>query len=395
VSFAAGETSKTITVNVAGDTAVESTEGFTLTLSNASAGTTIGTATATGTILNDDTAPGPSLSIAAANASLSEGNSGSTAFTFTVARSGTTAGASTAAFAVTGSGANAAAAADFPGGVLPTGTVSFAAGETSKTITVNVAGDSTVESAENFTVTLSNPSAGATIGTAAASGTILNDDSTTTGPLPTVFTSISTANGKATVSGTSGAGDTIWVYDGATWLGAATTGTDGTWSYTANAAPGSAHNYGINAMSPTGRISGGSGRGMLGSSGADTLTGGAGNDVIVGGPGSDTLTGNGGADTFAFTAAPNGAVDRIADFASGTDKLAFAQSAFSALAPGELSTAAFVQAAAALTSEQRIIHNQATGLVSYDADGSGGGAAIAVAQLNAGQVLKAQDIKVY
>ena len=264
-----------------------------------------------------------------------------------------------------------------------------------KTITVNVAGDSTVESAENFTVTLSNPSAGTAIGTAAATGTILNDDSTTTGPLPTVFTSISTANGKATVSGTSGAGDKIWIYDGATWLGAATTGTNGTWSFTANAASGSAHNYGINAMSPTGKISAGTGRGLLGSNGADTLTGGAGNDVIAGGPGSDTLTGNGGADTFAFTAAPNGAVDRIADFASGTDKLAFAQSAFSALAPGELSTAAFVQAAAALTSEQRIIHNQATGLVSYDADGSGGGAAIAVAQLNAGQVLKAQDIKVY
>ena len=40
-----------------------------------------------------------------------------------------------------GSGANPANAADFTGGVLPTGTVSFAAGETSKTITVNVAGD--------------------------------------------------------------------------------------------------------------------------------------------------------------------------------------------------------------------------------------------------------------
>ena len=97
VSFAAGETSKTITVNVAGDTAVEPTEGFTLTLSNPSAGTTIGTATATGTILNDDTAAGPSLSIAAANASLNEGNSGSTAFTFTVTRTGSTTGASTAA----------------------------------------------------------------------------------------------------------------------------------------------------------------------------------------------------------------------------------------------------------------------------------------------------------
>ena len=91
--------------------------------------------------------PSPTLSIAAANASLNEGNSGSTAFTFTVTRTGSTAGASTAAFAVTGSGANPAAAADFTGGVFPTGTVSFAAGETSKTITVNVAGDSTVEPA--------------------------------------------------------------------------------------------------------------------------------------------------------------------------------------------------------------------------------------------------------
>ena len=197
VSFAAGETSKTITVNVAGDTAVESTEGFTLTLSNASAGTTIGTATATGTILNDDAAVGPSLSIAAANASLNEGNSGSTAFTFTVTRTGSTTGASTASYAVTGSGANPAVAADFTGGAFPTGTVSFAAGETTKTITVNVAGDATVEPNENFTVTLSNPSAGTSIGTAAATSTILNDDSSAT---PTLVTAVNVGGGQVTAS---------------------------------------------------------------------------------------------------------------------------------------------------------------------------------------------------
>ena len=50
----------------------------------------------------------PSLSIVAANASLNEGNSGSTAFTFTVTRTGSTTGASTASYAVTGSGANPA-----------------------------------------------------------------------------------------------------------------------------------------------------------------------------------------------------------------------------------------------------------------------------------------------
>ena len=54
MSFAAGETSKTITVQVAGDSTLESDEGFTVSLSNASSGTAIGTATATGTIQNDD-----------------------------------------------------------------------------------------------------------------------------------------------------------------------------------------------------------------------------------------------------------------------------------------------------------------------------------------------------
>jgi hypothetical protein len=54
-----------------------------------------------------------------------------------------------------------------------------------------------------------------------------------------------------------------------------------------------------------------------------------------------------------------------------------------------------VQAASAFAADQRIIYNQTTGLLSYDADGNGSGAAVAVAQLSAGQVLKAQDIKVY
>ena len=67
-------------------------------------------------------------------------------------------------------------AADFTGGAFPTGTVSFAAGQTSQLVTINVAGNTTVEANEGFTVTLSAPSAGTTIATAAATGTIINDD---------------------------------------------------------------------------------------------------------------------------------------------------------------------------------------------------------------------------
>jgi hypothetical protein len=133
----------------------------------------IGTAAASGTILNDDA----SVSIAAASASKAEGQSGSTPFTFTATRTGDISVAHTANWAVTGSGTNAATAADFLGAALPTGTVSFGIGETSKTITVNVLGETSVETDEGFTITLSTPSSGLVIGTAAASGTIQNDDS--------------------------------------------------------------------------------------------------------------------------------------------------------------------------------------------------------------------------
>ena len=54
-------------------------------------------------------------------------------------RTGDTGSAHSVSWSLTGSGANPASASDFAGNVLPSGTVSFAAGETSKTITVNVA----------------------------------------------------------------------------------------------------------------------------------------------------------------------------------------------------------------------------------------------------------------
>jgi hypothetical protein len=179
LTFGAGETSKSITVNVAGDATFEPDETFAVSISiapiGASAGASIGIASANGVIRNDDLAPNPSLSIAATSADKSEGNSGANAFTFTVTRSGDLVPAVSANWQLGGPGVNGG---DFVGGVLPSGTVSFASGEISKVITVNVQGDTLAEADENFTVTLSNPS-NATIGTATASGNIRNDDSGT------------------------------------------------------------------------------------------------------------------------------------------------------------------------------------------------------------------------
>ena len=166
VNFASGVTSQIISINVSGDTEIESDEAFVVTLS-APVSTLIGTATANGTIQNDD----DSISIVATSASKPEGDTGTTAFTFTVNRTGNTVSAVSATYTVSGAAVDGA---DF-GGSLPTGTVSFASGVTSQVITVNVSGDTTVESDEAFTVTLSAP-VGTVIGTASANGAIQNDD---------------------------------------------------------------------------------------------------------------------------------------------------------------------------------------------------------------------------
>lgn len=172
VSFAPGETSKTITVNVLGDRAVEADESFAVTLSAPSADTVYGVAQAGATILNDDSG----FSIAATNAVWSEGNTGLTAFTFTVTRTGATSAVQTVSWAVKGAGTFPIAVSDLQNGVLPSGVLTFSAGEVAKTITVYAAGDDIAETDETFSVTLSNPSAGAQVLVPTATGVILNDD---------------------------------------------------------------------------------------------------------------------------------------------------------------------------------------------------------------------------
>lgn len=212
ITFPAGSTSpQTVTVNVNGDTNGEPDEQFTVTLSpqdNAS----IDIGSATGTIKNDD---GINVWVSG-SPSLNEGNTGNTAFTFTVNRNMTNGMATTVNWAVTGSGANPASASDFNNSTLPSGTVSFpAASGLSQTITVNVKGDTGVEQNEGFTVTLSSPTNGS-ITMATASGTILNDDAGTPPTIAisgspslnegnagnTAFTFTATRSGSTTIAST-------------------------------------------------------------------------------------------------------------------------------------------------------------------------------------------------
>jgi hypothetical protein len=103
-------------------------------------------------------------------------SSNPTEFIFTVERTGDLSGSASAHYAVSGIRPMKAAAGDFQGGHFPSGTVTFAPGEASKTIVLNVKADSGIEGNDTFKVVLSSPSAGATITEAKAVGTIVNDD---------------------------------------------------------------------------------------------------------------------------------------------------------------------------------------------------------------------------
>lgn len=121
--------------------------------------------------------PLPSLTIG--DATVSEGNSGTQDLAFTVRLSAPSTGPVTVAY--TTANGTATAGADY---TATTGTLTFAAGETVKTIHVQVTGDSTVESDEGLSLTLSAPT-GATIASGTARGTIVNDDVAPTPPPPT------------------------------------------------------------------------------------------------------------------------------------------------------------------------------------------------------------------
>ena len=100
-----------------------------------------------------------------------EGNAGSTDFTFTVTRSGGSDGAVSVAYSLQNITTNAADFVSTLGG-----TVDFAAGETSRTITIQVAGDVVPEANETFSVLLANPTGGATITDGIGRGTIVSEE---------------------------------------------------------------------------------------------------------------------------------------------------------------------------------------------------------------------------
>jgi VCBS repeat-containing protein len=130
----------------------------------------------------DDTsvvAPPTSFTIGAGGAgnfavgdvSILEGDAGTINLVFTVSRTGGSTGAVTVDYAT--ADGTATAGSDY---AAVSGTLSFANGETSKTVTVVVTGDVVDEGSETILLDLSNATGGATIADAQGVGTITTDD---------------------------------------------------------------------------------------------------------------------------------------------------------------------------------------------------------------------------
>jgi hypothetical protein len=166
LTIPAGQTTGTITVVVNGDRLAEPNETFFVNLSN-STNATIADSQGQGTIMDDE----PRISIS--DVTRAEGKKGQTTqFSFTVTLSAAYDQPVTMSFKTT-DGTAKTSDQDY---VAKTGTLTFAPGETTKTITIVVNGDSKREADEYFYLDLFGNSGNSLFAKNRGVGTILNDD---------------------------------------------------------------------------------------------------------------------------------------------------------------------------------------------------------------------------
>jgi PKD repeat protein len=131
--------------------------------------------------------------VSVSDASVTEGNSGSTQVGFTISLSAPGTGTATVNYATVN--ASATAGSDY---TATSGTVTFGAGETQKTVWVTVVGDTAVEPDEVFSLMLSGGS-GLEILDGQGNGTIVNDDQQVNQP-PVAVISAAPTSGVAPVT---------------------------------------------------------------------------------------------------------------------------------------------------------------------------------------------------
>jgi hypothetical protein len=173
LTFAPGETTKDIVVSIHEDTTPEANEEFYVTLSNPGNAVLGQNPTATGRIVEDDDAD-PTFDIS--KPTVTEPDTGTVNADFVVTLSSPSGETVTADYAT--ADGTATQPADY---TLTTGTLTFTPGQTSKTVTVPVKGDTAAEGNEKFNLQLSNlVNAGNCADPSACGTATINDDETVT-----------------------------------------------------------------------------------------------------------------------------------------------------------------------------------------------------------------------
>ncbi|WP_414543033.1 DUF4347 domain-containing protein [Nostoc sp. CCY0012] len=357
LTFAAGETIKTITMNVLGDTIYEPDETITLTLSHPNQTSPITPATVT--ILNDDNQPTINIINRSTNEAIG-------VFNFTVSLSNRSSEVITVDYYTSNN--TAIAGADY---VAVSGTLTFSPGDLNQTISLPIINDLIDEDLETFFINFSNPT-NATITTSQATVNINDNDTAgfaitpntglvttedggtadfaiqlTSQPTADVTLNLSSSNINEGILSTSNV-----TFTSANWNTPQTitvTGendgiADDNIFYEIITHPAVSSDPKYNSLNPvdieavnirsgntiSNIIVGTSGINnlqgtssddlMFGLKGNDTLVGGAGSDILYGGLGFDTLTGGAGNDIFVI--GRNQDRDTIIDFTIGEDLIA-------------------------------------------------------------------------
>lgn len=179
LNFVPGVTSLTFSVTILNDLLVEGNETVSLRLSNVTGGAVLSAASASLVIIDDEFSPG-SLAFSRTAYGAPEAL---TPLIITVNRTNGVTGAATVNWAINAGTATAGVDYSAVGGVL-----SFADGDSFKTISIAILDDSLVEGNETFTLTLANPTGGTTIIGPTTVTVTIEDDEFGPGSLDPTFT---------------------------------------------------------------------------------------------------------------------------------------------------------------------------------------------------------------
>lgn len=142
-------------------------------------------------------------------------------------------------------------------------------------------------------------------------------------------------------------------------------------------------------------LAGGGDTDGVGNAGDNALTGNDGDNRLFGRAGSDTLEGGAGSDSFCFDTRIGEDVDRIADFASGQDRLCLSRRVFGSASAGALVGNVLANGWEAQGTETRFVFEPGSGTLYFDADGAGSKVAVPFAVLAGVSTLLAEDLLLY